>query len=122
VTPIFVYGSLLSGLQNHRLLAGAPLVEAFTEAAFSLFDLGPFPAMVDGGASVIRGEVYTVDDETLSRLDRLEGHPRFYRRTPITLADGGRVETYLLPASEVVRSTLVPSGDWRTHYEEKRRR
>ena len=97
-TRVFVYGTLLAGEPNHRVLAGARLVaNARTEPAFELRDLGPFPGLVSGGAHAVAGEVYEVDEATLAALDRLEGHPRFYRRTRIALEDGVAVETYLQP-------------------------
>ncbi|MBC7171469.1 MAG: gamma-glutamylcyclotransferase, partial [Polyangiaceae bacterium] len=67
---VFVYGTLLAGEPNHRMLAGARLVaEARTEPAFELRDLGPFPGLVRGGAHVVVGEVYEVDGSTLVALD-----------------------------------------------------
>jgi len=36
------------------------------------------------GAGVV-GELYRIDSDILKRLDRLEGHPTMYTRTPITV-------------------------------------
>jgi gamma-glutamylcyclotransferase (GGCT)/AIG2-like uncharacterized protein YtfP len=113
---VFVYGTLMRGEINHRLLATARFVtEAHTEPCFELFDLGHFPAMSAGGQTVVRGEVYAVDDQTLVRLDRLEGHPEFYQRTPIRLADGQEVQTYLMEDARARRRPAILSGDWRAH-------
>jgi gamma-glutamylcyclotransferase (GGCT)/AIG2-like uncharacterized protein YtfP len=121
-TRVLVYGSLLKGEPNHRLLARAAFVGAVrTTAEFTLHDLGAFPGMVAGGADTIAGEVYEVDAATLADLDRLESHPRWYKRTPITLADGAEVETYLLTPRDVAGSPRVASGDWRAHRKEKSR-
>jgi len=115
VTRVFVYGTLLEGEPNHRLLAAATLVgAAATKPVFSLADLGFFPAMVEGGASAVRGEVYEVDPPTLARLDVLEGHPRFYRRQRVVLADGSTAETYVLSPEQAAGRPLISSGDWRT--------
>lgn len=117
---VFVYGTLLAGEPNHRLLAGAKLVgEARTEPAFELRDLGPFPALVHGGACAVSGEVYEVDAKALAALDRLEGHPRFYRRTCIALDDGTKVETYLLTPEQVEGRPVIASGNWRSRRKEK---
>ena len=113
---VFVYGTLMRDEINHRLLATARFVaEAQTEPCFELFDLGHFPAMSAGGETVVRGEVYAVDDQTLVRLDRLEGHPEFYQRTPIRLADGREVQTYLMGDARTRRRPAILSGDWRVH-------
>lgn len=115
VVRVFVYGTLLEGEPNHRFLAKARLVgEATTKPEFELRDLGGYPALVHGGGQAVAGEVYEVDEPTLVRLDRLEGHPRFYRRSRITLADGATAETYLLLRHQVDGRPTIPAGSWRT--------
>lgn len=110
---VFVYGTLLRGQGNNRLLDGARFIErTSTAAAFSLYDFGGFPAAVAGGATSILGEVYEVDATTLARLDRLEGHPRMYCRTPITLRSGLCAELYLMTFEQVLGRRLIASGDW----------
>jgi gamma-glutamylcyclotransferase (GGCT)/AIG2-like uncharacterized protein YtfP len=113
VHRVFVYGTLRAGEGNHRLLAGAGFVGlARTEPAFRMFDLGAYPAVAPGGSTEIEGEVYEVDDAMLARLDRLEGHPTFYTRTPIALADGSEAEAYLMRAARLRGYAEIPSGDW----------
>jgi len=113
---VFVYGSLLRGEPNHPVIERAELVgAATTPPRFTLHDLGAFPAMIEGGEHAIVGEVYEVDQATLTALDRLEGHPRFYRRTPIALADGSAAETYVLTRAQVVGRPVVSTGSWRAH-------
>ncbi len=115
LSTIFVYGTLLRGESNHRFLARASFVaEARSEPWFELVDLGHFPALIAGGQTAVHGELYRVDDETLSRLDRLEGHPHFYTRTNIALADGVHAQTYLLPAHQAAGARRITSGSWRT--------
>ena len=112
----FAYGSLMRGMGNHRALQGAALVRiALTAPSFTLHDLGSFPGMVEGGATRVHGELYELDDKTLAALDRLEGHPVFYRRHEITLSDGARADAYLLPAAGYSRFPVVVGGDWRAH-------
>ena len=117
---VFVYGTLLSGEPNHRLLADAELVGAArTEPDFDLVSLGAFPAMIRGGGTAIADEVYEVDRPTLDALDRLEGHPRFYRRRAVRLDDGGEVLAYLLTPDQVRGRPRITSGDWRRAREER---
>jgi len=113
---VFTYGTLRKGEVNHHLLAQARFVtEARTEPCFDLFDLGPFPAMSTGGETAVFGEIYAVDEATLARLDRLEGHPSFYQRTQIRLEGGQEVETFLMGRARMRGCALIPSGDWRAH-------
>jgi gamma-glutamylcyclotransferase (GGCT)/AIG2-like uncharacterized protein YtfP len=114
MTRVFVYGTLLAGEPNHRLLETALFLgPAATAPVFMLADLGPFPALVAGGAAAVAGEVYEVDAPTLARLDVLEGHPRFYQRQPIALDDGSQVETYVLSPEQVAGRPVIGSGSWR---------
>ena len=94
----FVYGSLMKGESNHRLLRRARFAgAAHTRCSFTLVDLGAFPGLIAGGTSAVRGETYAVGDATLASLDRLESHPTFYRRQEIALSDGTRVQAYRRP-------------------------
>lgn len=115
-TRVFVYGSLLSGQGNHGLLAASEFVgPARTPPCYSLHDLGSFPGLVAEGEQAVEGEVYNVGPDTLARLDRLEGHPRFYRREQIVVDDGSAAETYLLPRERVAGRPVIASGSWRKH-------
>ncbi len=111
---MFVYGTLRVGEPNHRLLVGAELVgPARTHLGFRLYDLGAFPGMVAIGTGRVAGELVLVDDGIRARVDELEGHPRFYQRTPIRLDDGSVAEAYLLPKTSVVGRPIIRAGDWR---------
>lgn len=113
-TRLFVYGTLLRGESNHALLAGAHFVRnASTPPAYTLYALDGHPGMGDEGVTSVQGEVFDVDAPTLARLDGLEGHPDWYRRTPILLSDSERVETYLLPARFTAGRAVIADGDWR---------
>lgn len=114
MTTVFVYGSLRLGQANHaHFLERAHFVgEGRTRAEFTMLNLGAFPGVVAGGRTAISGEVYRVDDATLAALDRLEGHPRMYMRTPIALEDGSEVQMYVLNADYRRGRPVVESGDW----------
>lgn len=114
---VFVYGTLMKGLGNHRLLERSRFAgEVWTAPQFTMVSLGGFPGLLAGGLTQIRGEVYEVDDEVLAALDRLEGHPTFYRRQSIMLEDGLLAQAYVLENSDLYRHNLsVPSGDWREY-------
>jgi len=110
---VFVYGTLRRGEANHHLLETRDFVGmAQSEACFTLVDLGAFPAMVPGGGTAVVGEVYEVGPVTLAALDRLEGHPRFYQRHTIQLADGSTALAYLLSPEQSIGKASLSSGDW----------
>jgi len=123
---VFVYGSLLAGLGNHRLLrdSGARLVcEASTGAArFTMLDLGAFPGVVEGGDQRIAGEIYEVSDACFARLDQLEGYPHFYTRKRVRTSVGVRAWIYLLANPRCRSEELVPAGQWRAHFTAKQAR
>ena len=113
-TPVFVYGTLLRGESNSALMRKAKYVgEATTKPEYELVDFGWYPAMVSGGKTSIRGEVYLVDDAQLADIDRLEGYPGFYTRETIQLADGAMVSVYTLSAKQAGGRPVIASGDWR---------
>lgn len=106
----------MRGEPNHRLLADAGyLGEARSAPRFTLHDLGAYPAMAPGGDQAVAGELYSVSAETLARLDRLEGHPTFYRREGIPLEDGSFAEAYLLQPERGAAFPVVASANWRAH-------
>lgn len=88
-TLLFVYGTLKRGCCNHRMMAGAVFVApARTVPGFQLHDLGGFPAIaaVPADRDGVVGEVWSLNSETLARLDRFEGvHQGLYHRAPIAL-------------------------------------
>lgn len=122
VSRVFVYGSLLSGLHNHPVLGGSRLVGEGEISGYTMANLGSFPGVAKGGKGSVVGEVYEVNATTLARLDRLEGHPSFYRRTMVRLVDGSVAWVYLLQPDYVRRSPQVPCGDWRRVVEARGRR
>jgi len=119
-TFVFVYGSLLRGEPNHRLLARSYFVtRAITAPRYQLVDLGAFPAMLDRGRTTVVGEVYHCDAATLEALDRLEGHPRFYERRAVSLARGpAAAQAYFLVDGRRAAEPIA-SGDWRAHQQER---
>ena len=90
---LFVYGTLKRHGEKHYLLEGATFVGTGVARGFVL-GFGEFPEMKRGDAEV-SGEIWDVPDHAMPAIDEWEGHPDFYVRTPIELADGMRVEVYL---------------------------
>ena len=113
---IFVYGSLLKGEPNHRLLLSAEyLGPGRTPPSYRLMDLGPYPGLLPGGATAVAGEVYRGQESLIGTLDALEEHPDVYIRTAIRLEDGREAWTYLLRRAAPRNRPEIQSGAWRAY-------
>lgn len=84
---IFVYGTLMRGMGNHHLMEGSRFLSiARTKDRFAMFAAGVPFVNPDEALSTIFGELFEVPTvEILDKLDRLEGHPDWYIRTPCTI-------------------------------------
>jgi gamma-glutamylaminecyclotransferase len=112
-TLVFVYGTLRKGQHNHGMLASARFVaEVKTAAIYTLISLGGCPGLLKDGHAAVTGELYLVDAHTLQRLDRLEGHPKFYERMGITIDGHEEAVAYFLPRDKYEREDVITSGDW----------
>ena len=132
LADVFVYGSLLRGLHNHHLLEASlfrrPAVTR--HAAFRLVDSGhgyPFAleSLPGKPGTAIKGELWTVTEPVLAELDKLEGHPDFYRRRQVELDLEESAWMYILHdkveimwmeehAQDYV--DVRPAGDWRLYH------
>jgi gamma-glutamylaminecyclotransferase len=86
---LFLYGTLKRGQANHHLLAGQRFLgEAVTSPFYRLFNKGPHPCLVksEQGGVAIHGELWSVDEDTLVRLDAFEDAPYGFIRAPIDIA------------------------------------
>ena len=136
---VFVYGSLLTGLGNHRCMLRAEgqfVSECVSVDDINMYSLGGFPMVsltnTDQGQKII-GEIYMVSSAGVTGpLDGLEGYPSFYNRTqvPVTLSTAATLIdvdgiTNTFEAGEVIPAwiyhiedrdtshySMVPNGDW----------
>lgn len=77
---VFVYGTLKKGFGNHHLLHNCPYKGKGHIQGTKMLNLGAFPGMIPDESKKVQGELYEINEFTLKRLDRLEGHPHFYTR------------------------------------------
>jgi len=97
---LFVYGTLKRGLCRHSFLAGCEFKGLGKSiCGYRMFDLGDYPGLVASSEGrSLPGEIYQVDDESMARLDIVEGVAEgLYRRDRIELEspfDEDHVVTY----------------------------
>lgn len=120
---IAVYGSLRQGLHNHTLIQNSKKLGTFTsKPEYSLYSLGGFPGLKEGGKTAVVMEVYEVDDITARHVDSLEGYSpnrpaTFYDKKQIDTPYGkAGVYTYV---NDIPQNRLVESGDWYEYYNTK---
>lgn len=113
---VFVYGTLRRG-------GVRAMPDLFPDAKFigqadvggSLYDLGAYPGLLlDESNPPVKGEVYEVDDEILSKLDDIETSSYYRRkRVEVSLGNHGAVCWVYEPDLELYpRRSLITSGDW----------
>jgi gamma-glutamylaminecyclotransferase len=119
---VSVYGSLLSGLGNHRVLGNSKFIGAGkTKELLTLVEYcGGFPSLDKSLAThQVVVETYEVtNSDTASHLDSLEGYPSFYNRSivDIELDNGTVVQSWIYDINNSSESLpIVDSGDWRSH-------
>ncbi len=131
--PVFVYGSLRSGLQNNYKLDTAinkGLWHTVNEYYMIGIKSGSYPYVIDEQINdelkhtQIYGELYYVDDKLLNSLDEMEGHPIQYKRTQIEITNDKEKQAafmYILENEELKkgirenfgkRFIAVNTGDW----------
>lgn len=107
---VFVYGTLKQGFGNSGLLNRASyLGNAYIKG--NMYSLGVFPAVSLDGNYRILGEVYRIDEEILSELDRLEGFPWFYHRSLVRTTDDELVWVYHIETLKAKREVEVIIDD-----------
>lgn len=111
---IFVYGTLRRGEPNHRQLVDKRaryVGSARTAPRYELVDLGPYPALLEGGETSVRGELYEVDDHALEHLDDFEDVPSLYDRKVVEIP-GAPASAYVMRRDMAERAPRIESGDW----------
>lgn len=110
---VFVYGTLKHGFHNHDyFLKGIEFKKA--KALGINLHAGPhFPYAIKG-AGIALGEVYEVDDDTLERLDRLEGVPHHYQRDEVFVftEDFKKEKAMIYVSDHALKFPRIDSGEW----------
>lgn len=123
---VFVYGTLLSAASNPaERLVDAKVISRGTVPGF-IYDLGWFPGYkplsVLEEINHVQGELISVDQEGLERLDAYEGCPSLYRRadTTVLTEEGEYVPAQIyIYNGQVHPDDVVPHGDWISYSHDK---
>jgi gamma-glutamylcyclotransferase (GGCT)/AIG2-like uncharacterized protein YtfP len=134
--PVFVYGSLLTGLPNHHIVADAVVgTVAGQTGGVQMYANGISYPFAVRGEGVIKGQIFWLDNDrnvytsAMLRLDRLEGYKNkssdLYTREVVRVVaqDGSEVEAWMYIASEGMAEGIkdqlprLPDGDWRAFSE-----
>jgi gamma-glutamylaminecyclotransferase len=121
---VFVYGTLRKGQCNHFFLDRSKFLgNAKTKKRYALYgNWVPFLSQAASVSQVI-GEVYSVDNATLSRLDELESHPDAYKReqAELILEDGTELSAWIY-FYDTAEGNLIESGDFLQRTQCRRRK
>ena len=133
---LFVYGSLRKGFPNHYLVEDSPYIGEFTTVDTYLMvgtKSKSFPYILHKTYAIanqtthILGEVYDISEDTLGKIDRLEGHPDTYLRLRVCITNGKEFlfsSIYILENIDIIeeiyknigdRFRIVVHGDWKKH-------
>jgi gamma-glutamylcyclotransferase (GGCT)/AIG2-like uncharacterized protein YtfP len=114
---VAVYGTLKEGCSNHELLDDAEFIGEDWLFDFTLYDLGPYPAIKRGNSDGVFVEVYRITKSQLYRLDQLEGY--FYSRPEESLYIRVKTESsygdswIYLYNKDVDQKRIITSGYWK---------
>jgi len=124
--PLFVYGTLRKGGENHSLLRGRTVYEmCATLAGATLMALPRYPMLIDG-AAVVQGELMILHprfySDVLAKLDYFEGYrpgddtSLYFRVERTVTSEGGslrRAWVYMgNPRWLDPSASVIPHGDW----------
>lgn len=108
--PVFVYGTLLSGMRQASMLDGSDYYGKYLLKDYAMYDLGQFPGIKPCRGESVCGELYFVSGETLNTLDSYEGEGSLYNRTPVVVENAEGT----MNAEVYVYSQQVTGGPVRT--------
>ena len=113
---VFVYGTLRrgnAGAMSTRFPRSTFIADAKVNG--TLYDLGAYPGLLlDDSDSLVVGEVYEVDDETLNELDQFEASSNYSRKQAEVSLATHKTKCWIYEPDPEFYSLLnqIPSGDW----------
>ena len=110
-----IYGTFMRRQPGHGNLAGGRFLEEVrTAPRYRLFLVDGWPALAEAdvrNGAAIAAELYELSEEHVGRLAGIE--PPGWRRAPVELDDGRRVEAFLADEELVARGEDISEhGGW----------
>lgn len=110
---VFVYGTLRPGQHNHKWAMGAVHVGTAIAPGFLMHHLGGFPAVIKHKDYEVHGDLLEITDEQqVASMDRLEGHPNFYRREEVFTSQGQAWIYVFADERSIKHAPRIEHGDW----------
>jgi gamma-glutamylcyclotransferase (GGCT)/AIG2-like uncharacterized protein YtfP len=122
---VFVYGTLRRGdVRDITRLQPAPQFVGLASVAGLLYDLGPYPGLLLGGAGRVVGEVYAISAELERLLDEIEEvwpqqTGEYAKRDVAVQMDGTLAAAapvclvYEINPERLAGCPVITGGDWR---------
>lgn len=115
---VAAYGTLREGYGNNRLIPeGCHIGLGKTVEKYTMTSSG-IPFVSKKPTTQIVVDVYSIDEDTLKRLDRLEGHPDWYKREiiPILMNTSKVVNAWLYFNEDAHHLPIIDTGDYSKKY------
>ena len=113
---VFAHGSLRRRGLNHGVVSLSEFLgNGETAQQYCLCVMNNKPIATRRQVSRIKGEVYSVDEQTLHIIDRFKGHPHINKREVVSvqLEDGRIIEAWMYFYMQPLRdSKIIESGDY----------
>lgn len=114
---LFVYGTLMNGERDHAVLDGMTFVDHVrTVPRYTLVDIDVFAVMLEGGTTVIHGELYCLEAGQLARVHAFQQVPHRYYEGPVTLENGISAITHFMRMEQVRGRRRLTTGNWRERF------
>jgi len=117
---LFTYGSLMSGGRLDRYLKNSKFIKNMDVYFHKLVTMNGswYPAMIRSYASsIVKGELYEVNEDTLEALKIIEGHPNLFELKTVGVQDkdirGVLAFVGVHDQFYSDKAITVPKGDWK---------
>jgi len=114
---IFVYGTLMKGESNHFYIENQQYLGKAAIHGYNLYNLGHYPGIRPSkhNTRTVYGELYSIDDNALKEVNRLEGEGSLYllQHTEAQTENGETMTAGIYVYNhETNEEKLIEGGDW----------